>query len=83
MIFPQLGGLFLQLNLWDLVQSSGPLPKAVMVILLIFSVLSWAVIFTKWAVFRSARAANRAFLRAFRKAPGLEAVAVASEQPSA
>ena len=80
MIFPQLGGLFLQLNLWDLVQSSGPLPKAVMVLLLIFSVLSWAVIFSKWAVFRRARSANRAFLRAFRKAPGLEAVAVASEQ---
>jgi biopolymer transport protein TolQ len=80
LILPQLGGLFLQLQLWDLIQSSGPLPKAVMVLLLIFSVLSWAIIFSKWAVFRSAKSANRAFLRAFRKAPGLEAVAVASEQ---
>jgi len=77
---PHVGGLFLQLNLWDLVQSSGPLPKAVMVILLLFSLLSWAVAFSKWAIFRSARASNRAFLRAFRKAPGLDAVAVASEQ---
>ena len=32
-------------------------------LLLIFSVLSWAVIFSKWAVFRRARSANRAFLR--------------------
>jgi biopolymer transport protein TolQ len=51
-----------------------------MVILAVFSMLSWAVIFSKWNVFRQARGANRAFLRAFRKATGLEAVAVASEQ---
>ena len=80
MILPHVGGLFLQLSLWDLVQTSGPLPKAVMVILLVFSLLSWSVIFSKWASFRRARSANRSFLRAFRKAPGLDAVAVASEQ---
>ena len=51
-----------------------------MVILLFFSLLSWAVIFAKWTSFSNARAANRRFLRAFRKASGLEAVAVASEQ---
>jgi len=80
LILPHVDGLFLQLNLWDLIQTSGPLPKAIMVILLIFSLLSWAVAFSKWAIFRSARAANRRFLRAFRKAPGLDAVAVVSEQ---
>ena len=77
---PHLGGLFLQLSLWDLVQSSGPLPKAVMAILVVFSLFSWAVIFSKWAVFRRARSANRAFLRAFRKATTLDAIAAASEQ---
>ena len=80
MIVPHVGNLFLQLSIWDLVQSSGPVAKAVMVILAVFSLLSWAVIFSKWNVFRRARDANRAFLRAFRKATGLEAVAVASEQ---
>ena len=80
MILPHVGGLFLQLSLWELVQTSGPLPKAIMVILVIFSLLSWAVAFSKWAIFRSARSSNRAFLRAFRKAPGLDAIAVASEQ---
>jgi biopolymer transport protein TolQ len=55
----------MQLNTWDLVEGAG---------------LSWAVIFSKWASFRSAQGANRRFLRAFRKATGLEAVAVASEQ---
>ena len=80
MILPHVGGLFLQLSLWDLVLSSGLLPKVVMGILLIFSLLSWAVAFSKWAIFRQAQSANRAFLRAFRKATGLDAVAVASEQ---
>src|SRR5437868_459291 len=51
-----------------------------MVILLVFSLLSWAVAFSKWAIFRSARSANQAFLRAFRKAGSLDAIAVASEQ---
>ena len=80
MIVPHIGELFLQLSIWDLVQSSGPFPKAIMGLLLVASLLSWAVIFSKWNVFRRARTTNRAFLRAFRKAPGLEAVAVASEQ---
>jgi biopolymer transport protein TolQ len=74
------GGVFLDLSLWELVKSSGPLPKAVMALLLLFSIFSWAVIFSKWSVFRSARSANQAFLRAFRKAAGLQAVAMASEQ---
>ena len=52
MILSCVGGLFLQLEVWDLVQSSGPLPKAVMVILLCFSLASWAVILSKWASFR-------------------------------
>lgn len=80
MIVPHVGDLFLQLSVWDLVQSSGLVAKSVMVILAVFSMLSWAVIFSKWNVFRQARNANRSFLRAFRKATGLEAVSVASEQ---
>ena len=83
MIFPQMGGIFLQLSIWELVKSSGPLPKGIMLLLLIFSLFSWAVIFSKWNIFRQARSANRQFLRAFRKAAGLEAVALASEQSRA
>jgi biopolymer transport protein TolQ len=75
-----LGGIFLQLSIWELVKGSGPLPQAIMALLLLFSVLSWSVIFSKWRVFSQARMANRQFLRAFRKAAGLEAVAIASEQ---
>lgn len=53
---------------------------AVIGILLIFSLLSWAIIFSKWSSFRSARDANRKFLRAFRKSEDLNAIAAASEQ---
>ena len=73
-------GLFLQLSFWELIKSSGPIPKAVIIILVFFSLLSWTVIFSKWSVFRKARHANRAFLRAFRKSSNLQAVAAASEQ---
>jgi biopolymer transport protein TolQ len=80
LIVSSVGGLFLQLELWDLIQSTGPLPKAVLAILVFFSLLSWAIILSKWGSFRSARSANRKFLRAFRKAPALENIAAASEQ---
>jgi len=72
--------LLLQVSLWELVSRAKPLPIAVMILLLIFSVLSWAIVFSKWNVFRKARLTNRQFLRAFRKANGLEAVALAVEQ---
>jgi len=57
-----------------------PLTFAVLLILLIFSIFSWTIIFAKWGTFRGARRANARFLRAFRKANGLDAVMVASEQ---
>jgi biopolymer transport protein TolQ len=80
-MYPALSALLLlQLNLRDLVGRSGPLTFVVLGILVGFSVYSWTIILSKWSSFRSARAADRRFLRAFRKANGLEAVMVASEQ---
>jgi biopolymer transport protein TolQ len=70
----------LQTNVWDLVENGSVLTDAVLGILLIFSLFSWTVIFSKWSSFGSARKADERFLRAFRKATGLEAVMVASEQ---
>jgi len=61
-------------------QSGGPAETAVLVFLVCFSVYSWTIIFSKWQSLRGARKANARFLRAFRKAVGLEAVMVASEQ---
>jgi biopolymer transport protein TolQ len=72
--------LIAQVNFWELVRTSEPVPIAVMVILLAFSLLSWTVIFSKWSAFRRARQADRNFLRAFRKAARLDAIAAASQQ---
>jgi biopolymer transport protein TolQ len=64
----------------NLVQESGPVAKTVLLILLIFSVLSWAIILSKWASLRRARTQSGRFLRAFRKAQRLQDVAAVSEQ---
>jgi biopolymer transport protein TolQ len=42
--------------------------------------VSWTIIFSKWSMFRRARNANLRFLRLFRKASRLDAVAAATEQ---
>ncbi len=69
-----------QLNsIWDMLQRDI-LEIAVLGILACFSVYSWTVIFAKWQSLRGARTSNSRFLRAFRKATGLDAVMVASEQ---
>lgn len=80
MTLPHLVGPLLDVSIWDLIQSAGLIPRIIMALLLIFSILSWTVIFSKWGTFRKAQSSNRQFLRAFRKAAGPEAVALASEQ---
>ena len=72
--------ILLQVTVWESVRESGPLSWTVLVILLVLSLLSWTIVFAKWSRFRVARASSGQFLRAFRKATGLEAVAMASEQ---
>jgi biopolymer transport protein TolQ len=67
-------------NFWDLISHSSALINAVLGILIIFSIYSWTIIFAKWSSFGTARKSDARFLRAFRKANGLEAVMVASEQ---
>jgi biopolymer transport protein TolQ len=69
-----------QVSFEEMLGGMSPLSIGVIGLLLIFSVFSWTVIFAKWNSLRSARKADRRFLRAFRKATGLEAVMVASEQ---
>lgn len=63
-----------------MISRTKPLPMTVLGILLVFSVVSWGIIFSKWRVFGRARGQNARFLRAFRKSTQLEAVSVAAEQ---
>jgi biopolymer transport protein TolQ len=72
--------LLLQVNVVDAVLHAGPVSWTVLSILLVLSLLSWTIIFSKWSRFRDARGANAQFLRAFRKASSMDAIAVASEQ---
>ena len=74
MLFPA------DLTLWDLILNLRPVPLAIIIILIIFSLFSWTIAFSKNSVFGRARRENRNFLRAFRKATSLQSVAVASEQ---
>jgi biopolymer transport protein TolQ len=69
-----------QVNFWEMVRSTDPIPIAVMAVLLMFSLLSWTVIFSKGSLFRRAQRANKDFLRVFRKAERLDAIAAASAQ---
>lgn len=71
---------FLEVRIWDLISIEKPIPTAVLAFLLVFSLYSWTIIFSKWNLFRRVRTANSGFLRAFRKASGLEAAALAGEQ---
>lgn len=69
-----------QVSVWESVRDAGPLSWTVLLILVVFSLLSWTIIFSKWSRFRRARSTSVQFVRAFRKAGGLQAVALASEQ---
>jgi biopolymer transport protein TolQ len=80
LIFETPVAFLLQTDLWEMIQHTGPAGKVVLVILICFSVSSWTFIFAKLSALRGARQANNRFLRAFRKASGMEAVMVASEQ---
>jgi len=64
----------------DLVGESGLVAKAVLLTLLIFSLVSWALILSKWSLLKRARIQSGRFLRAFRKAQRIQDVAAVAEQ---
>ncbi len=64
----------------NLVLQSGPVAKAVLGILLFFSILSWAIILARWSLYRRARAQSGRFLRAFRRAQRFQDIAAVAEQ---
>src|SRR5437868_6502470 len=67
-------------EIFDLVAQSGPVAKLVLLILLLFSLLSWALILAKWSVLKRARVQSGRFVRAFRKAQRLQDVGAVAEQ---
>lgn len=80
MIKIALVGSFIGGEIVGLVEETGLVAKVVLLILLIFSVFSWAIILSKWASLRRARTQSGRFLRAFRKAQRLQDVMAVSDQ---
>jgi biopolymer transport protein TolQ len=64
----------------SLLGQSGPVVWAVLLILMFFSVFSWAIIISRARMFRKAKAQSSKFLRAFRRAQRFQDIAAVSEQ---
>jgi len=80
MYFPPFLTLVVSGEILDLVGETGPVAKVVLLILLIFSLISWAIILSKWSLLRRARVQSGRFVRAFRKAQRLQDVSAVAEQ---
>lgn len=63
--------VLVQGEVWQLLADTGLVARAVLLILLFFSVLSWAIIFRKHQSFKIARRASQEFLRVFRSSKKL------------
>src|SRR5277367_2667472 len=72
--------LFVGGEIVDMISNSGAVAKLILLALLAFSLLSWAIILTKWSLLRRARAQSGRFVRAFRKAQRLQDIAAVSDQ---
>lgn len=60
---------------FELVLNASDETKVVLVVLVVLSLLSWAVMLAKWVAFRSAESSGRAFIAEFHQNGRLEAVA--------
>ena len=59
------------LSVFEMVSRSTLVAKGVLVLLLIFSVVSWSIILTKFFIFRRARKEDQTFLKIFSKSDSL------------
>ncbi len=61
------GTAFLGGNVWTMIAEAGFFAQLILVILLVFSVVSWAIIFMKWKSFRQVSSEGQQFLTLFRR----------------
>jgi biopolymer transport protein TolQ len=80
MQFSSLAAFFSGGAISEMFSNTGAVAKFVLLTLLAFSILSWGIILTKWALLRKARVQSGRFMRAFRKAQRLQDIAAVSEQ---
>lgn len=74
-----LAALLLQTGILELVSHGTVFTYAVLGILACFSILSLAIVLSRWTAFASANRLDARFMRAFRKASSLEAMVAAAE----
>jgi len=65
---------FYQGEVWQLIANTGAVARIVLPILLVFSILSWAIILHKWQSFKSARRDSKEFLKVFRQSKKLSEI---------
>lgn len=72
-------------SLLSLILGSDWVTKAVLVLLVLLSLLSWGIMFSKWRAFREAESHGESFVREFERARGIDdAMAIAQRaKPSA
>lgn len=63
-----------RLDVWTAVTAAGPMGKFVLVVLAVFSVVSWAIIAERWRTFRRAERESDDFLDRFHRGGGLSAI---------
>jgi biopolymer transport protein TolQ len=80
MQFLPLLAVFVGGEIVDMISNSGAVAKLVLLALLAFSLVSWAIILSKWNLLRRARLQSGRFVRAFRKAQRLQDIAAVAEQ---
>ena len=66
--------------LLEMIHNSGPVAFAVLVILLLASIFSWAIMISKWSRFGRAQTQSARFIRAFRKSTRLSEIATVADQ---
>jgi biopolymer transport protein TolQ len=65
---------FYQGEVWQLLTNTGPVARVVLLMLLGFSILSWAIIFRKFRIFRAAQHESVEFLKVFRQSKKLSEI---------
>ena len=80
MQFLHLPAVFVGGEIVDMLSNTGAVAKLVLLTLLAFSLISWAIILTKWSQLSRARVQSGRFVRAFRKAQRLQDMAAVTSQ---
>jgi biopolymer transport protein TolQ len=65
---------FYQGEVWQLLSTTGPVARLVLLLLLGLSILSWAIILRKFRIFRAARKESLEFLQVFRQSKKLSEI---------